>query len=74
MNPFHYLPQEEVNTLEITTENRYRNCKKTLDKKKQRYGTKPSPELKEKIDILQSAVNEWEISKMPVEKKSRKRK
>lgn len=74
MNTFHYLPEEEDNTREITTENRYRNCKKTLDKKKQRYETKPSPELKEKIDILQSAVNEWEISKTPVEKKSKGKK
>lgn len=74
MNTFNYLPEEEDKSLEITTEKRYRNCKKTLAKKKERYETKPSDELKEKIDILQSAVNEWEISKMPVEKKSRKKK
>ena len=74
MNTFDYLPEEEDKSLEITTEKRYRNCKKTLSKKKERYETKPSAELKEKIDILQSAVNEWEISKMPVEKKSKKKK
>ena len=74
MNTFHYLPEEEDKSLEITTEKRYRNCKKTLAQKKERYETKPSHELKEKIDILQSAVNEWEISKMPVEKKSKKKK
>ena len=74
MNTFQYLPEEEEKTQDITTEKRYRNCKKTLAQKKQRYEIKPSDELKGKIDILQSAVNEWEISKRPIKKKSKKKK
>ena len=74
MNPFQYLSQEEEKTHDIKSENRYRNCKKSLTQKKERYESNPSEELKEKIDILQSAVNEWEISKMPIRKKSKNKK
>ncbi len=74
MNTFQYLPLEEEKTQDITSENRYRNCKKSLTQKKERYESNPSEELKEKIDILQSAVSEWEILKLPIKKKSKKKK
>lgn len=73
MNTFECLPVEENVSIEITSENRYRNCNKSLTDKKRKFLLSPTDELKKKIKALESAVKEWEISKIPPKKKKKKK-
>ena len=74
MNTFECLLVEENVSIEITSENRCRNCKKSLTDKKERFLLSPTDELKKKIKVLENAVKEWEISKIPSKKKKKKKK
>ena len=60
MNTFSNLPVEEIDEIVIDSENRLRNCKKTLKKKKGKYSETNDPKFKKEIDELTTAILEYE--------------
>jgi len=60
INIFSNLPVEEIDEIVIDSENRLRNCKKTLKKKKEKYSEINDPKFKKEIDELTTAILEYE--------------
>ena len=59
-NKYNGLVVEKTNDITITSDNKLRNCKKSLGRKKERYVKTLDEEIKKEIEILKIAISEYE--------------
>jgi len=72
MNTFSNVPVEEIDEIIIDSENRLRNCKKRLKKKKDKYSETNDPKIKREINDLNTAILEYENNNKLIEKIKKK--